>query len=53
MWEVQNALRKGIRLACAQRHARPQSVDSWDGGSTDELKKAVVEKKLAKILQEL
>ncbi len=24
---------------------RPQSVDSWDGGSTDELKKAAVEKK--------
>ncbi len=27
---------------------RPQSVDSWDGGSTDELKKAAVEKKIGK-----
>ena len=27
---------------------RPQSVDSWDGGSTDELQKAAVEKKIGK-----
>ncbi len=29
-------------------YLRPQSVDSWDGGPTDELKKTVMEKKIGK-----
>ena len=34
-----------------QNALRPQSVDSWDGGLTDELKKAAVGKKIGKILK--
>ena len=30
---------------------RPQSFDSWDGGSTDELKKTAVGKKIGKNLE--
>ncbi len=36
----------------ARKKTRPQSVDSWDGGSTDGLKKkAAVERKIGKILK--
>ena len=41
-------LNKILRMLRIMFFLRPQSVDSWDGGSTDEVKKAAVEKKIGK-----